>query len=306
MISQGVVMLGVAFITVNIPPYLMAVTDGRERRYAFAIFQTTIPATAFLGSLIAGLLPGLFTGWLDLNLEQSAPYRLALWAGPILLFLSILPMLNADPARIATPGRKQTASGPAPIKWLLFFGPFVILQAIGEGSVRAFFNVYLDSDLEVPPVRIGTIMGVAQLLPIAVAMSAPLLIARIGRGRALVAATLGISLCLLPLAFGPQLSVAALSFMGAIAMITVAGTARDLFGQEMVTSGWGTTSQGVAIIGLALGWETDSIVGGYLIETIGFGAMFLAGTISALISAGLLVGYLCRRQAPALREPNLG
>ena len=75
-----------------------------------------------------------------------------------------------------------------------------------------------------------------------------------------MAATLGISLSLLPLAFGPQLGVAALSFMGVIAMITVAATARDLFGQEMVTIGWGTTSQGVAIVGLALSWATVSIV----------------------------------------------
>ena len=147
-------------------------------------------------------------------------------------------------------------------------------------------------------------MGLAQLLPIAAALSAPLLIARFGTGYALAAATLGISLCLLPLAAEPQLGVAALAFIGIIAMITLAGTTRDLFGQEMVTPGWRTTSQGVAIIGLALGWATAGMVGGYLIETTGFGAMFFAGAVSALFAAGLLVVFLRRRRTAALPEPD--
>ena len=304
MSSQAVMMLGVAFFTVNIPPYIMAVTGEQERRYAFAIFQAIIPATAFLGSLIAGLLPGLFVGWLDLTLDQPAPYRLALWAGPLLLFLAILPLLGADVATVAIRGQQQTASGPVPIRWLLFFGLFVFLQVIGEGAVRAFFNVYLDTALAVPPAQIGTIMGLAQLLPIVAALSAPLFIARFGTGYAMAIATLGMGVCLLPLVAGPQLGVAALAFMGIIAMVTVAGTTRDLFGQEMVTLGWRTTSQGVAIIGLALGWATAGMVGGYLIETIGFGALFLVGAISALFSAGLLVGFLRRRSTAALPTPD--
>jgi len=299
--SQGVTMLGVAFISVNIPPYLMAVTGEQERRYAFATFQAVIPATAFLGSLIAGLLPGLFAGWLDLSVEQAAPYRLTLWVGPILIFLALLPLSRADPAKPVGLRKQQAAAEPAPMRWLIFFGLFVFVQVIGEGAVRTFFNVYLDSALAVPSAQIGTIMGLAQLLPIATALSAPLLIARFGTGYSLVAAILAVSLCLLPLAAGPQLVIAALSFMGVIAVVTVANTVRDLFGQEMVLPRWRTASQGVAIIGLALGWAAAGVVGGYLIERVGFGVVFLAGAVSALVSAGLLVGFL-RRQAPALPE----
>jgi predicted MFS family arabinose efflux permease len=145
-------------------------------------------------------------------------------------------------------------------------------------------------------------MGLAQLLPVVTALSAPLLIARFGTGYALVAAILAISLCLLPLAAGPSLGIAALAFMGVIAVITVANTTRDLFGQEMVLPRWRTASQGVAIVGLALGWAMAGVVGGYLIETVGFGAVFLAGAVSALFSAGLLAGFLRRQRAPALPE----
>lgn len=297
--SQALVMVGVAFITVNIPSYLMAVTGERERRYAFAVFQAIGPAMAFVGSLLGGLLPGLFAGWFNLSLQQPAPYRLALWAGPILLSLAILPLLGADPARMAVRGEQQSDSGALPIKWLLFFGLFAFLQVIGEGAVRAFFNIYLDTGLAVPTAQIGTVMALAQLLPIVVVLSAPLLIARVGAGYTLAAAAVGSGLCLLPLATAPQLPVAALAFMGVNAMAAVTGMTRDLFGQEMALPRWRTTSQGVAIIGLALGWATAGIVGGALISRVGFGAVFLVGAMTALTAAALLVGFLRRRSAQA-------
>lgn len=302
--SQGMLFFGVAFVAVNVPPYLMAVTSERERRYAFAAFQSVIPATAFLGSLLAGLLPGLFADWLGLTLEQTTPYRLALWVGPVLSFLSILPLLGADPAKVTVRSQQQTIAEPVPGKWLLFFGLFVFLQSIGEGVVRVFFNVYLDTALAVPTAQIGMVMGMgmAQLLPIGAALSAPLIIARFGTGYAMAAATLGFSLCLLPLAAGPKVGVAALAFMGAISMSTAASTARDLFGQEMVTPRWRITSQSVAIIGLATGFGVAGVVGGYLIETTGFEVVFFTGAAAALFSAGLLVAFLRWRAQGVVRK----
>jgi MFS family permease len=172
--------------------------------------------------------------------------------------------------------------------------------------VRTFFNVYLDTALAVPAAQIGAIMGIAQLLPVVAVLSAPLLIARLGTGYALVAAVLGIGVCLLPLATTPPLWGAALAFMAVLAMSTVAGATRDLLGQEMVPLRWRTTSQGIAIMGLALGWATGGMVGGSLIETRGFGVTFLVGAIAALIAAGLLVAYLRRfSSATAHPEPKL-
>jgi predicted MFS family arabinose efflux permease len=90
--------------------------------------------------------------------------------------------------------------------------------------------------------------------------------------------------------------------MGVIAMITMTVTTRDLFGQEIVMPRWRTTIQGAVIIGLALGWATAGVVGGYVIEAIGFGALFLASAVSAMLSAVLLVGFLRRRRGPAPPE----
>lgn len=308
MVSQAVTMVGAAFLTVNIAPYLMAVTGEAERRHAFAVFQAQLPATAFLGSLVAGVLPGVFAAQIGVTLADPAPYRLALWLGPLLCGLSILPLLGADPARVLTGAETRASSGKAPLMLLLSFGFIVFLQAIGEGAIRTFFNVYLDAGLGVPPAQIGAIMGAAQLLPIFAALSLPYFLARLGTGATLLAALLGLIACLLPLAFGPQLWGAALAYMGALGMMTLTGASRDLLGQELVSPRWRTTIQSALIIGLALGWAANGVIGGWLIEATGFGAMFLAGAFAVLISAGLLVLFLRARGAlhiPQPRQPTL-
>ena len=145
-------------------------------------------------------------------------------------------------------------------------------------------------------------MAVAQLLPIVAALSTPILMMRLGTGYAYVAAILVLSLFLVGLAAFPFVSAAALSYMGASAAITMIATARDLFGQELVTPRWRSISAGVLIIGLALGWATAGIVGGHLIETVGFSAMYIAGAVTTLVAALVLTAYLRLRRVPTPPE----
>jgi MFS family permease len=227
-----------------------------------------------------------------MTLDQPGPYRLALWLGPLLIWLGMLPLIGADAAQVTEQRSYQAPATHAPLRRLLFFGTVAFLAAIGEGAVRTFFNVYLDTRLGVAPATIGLVMGVAQLLPIAVALSVPLLMARWGVGYTLVWGIAGITVCLLLIAGMVQVWVAASAYMGAIATITVATTARDMFGQELVPPRWRTSSQGIAMFGLALGWSIAGVVGGALIEISGFSVLYLISALAALLAAVLLTGYL--------------
>lgn len=303
--SQIVVMVGTAFITVNVAPYLMSVTGERERRHAFAVFQALIPATAFLGSVMAGLLPGFFAARVGASLEAPDPYRWALWFGPLLAVGSILPLLGADRAMVVSEGEGEHSSTRAPLRLLLIFGVIVFLQAAGEGAVRGFFNVYLDAGLAIPLAEIGAVMGIAQLLPIMAALSLPYFLGKWGTGYTLVGALLGIGAFLLPLAAISQLWVAALAYMGIIAMTTFTGATRDLFGQELVIPRWRTTIQSVIIIGLALGWAAIGVLGGWLIDAVGFGALYLTGAFCVFLSAALLIGFIRSRRTSADLQADL-
>ena len=84
------------------------------------------------------------------------------------------------------------------------------------------------------------------------------------------------------------------TYLALAATTTVLGTARDMFGQEIVIARWRTSSQGAAMLGLAFGLSVAGVVGGALIEAFGFGALYLTGALAALTAAGLLLGYLQR------------
>ena len=300
---QVVLNVGVALATVHVPPYIMAVTEERERPHAFAVFAALIPAAALAGSLLAGSLPGLFAAGLDLSLATPAPYRLALWLSPLLCFLCILPLQRADRGYIGPHGGEGglgTAGASRPPYGLFAFWAVVVFAAaIGEGAVRTFYNVYLDTTLHAGPAAIGSVMGVAQILPIAAALTLPLILARWGTGRTYAAANGGMALCLAALALATSLWPAAAAYIAIIALLTLGGASRDMLGQELVPPHWRTTSQGVAMIGMALGGAAAAVAGGLLVDRIGFGALFLAGVASSTIAAALLIAYPRTRAYPS-------
>ena len=100
------------------------------------------------------------------------------------------------------------------------------------------------------------------------------------------------------------MGVAALAYMGSLATNSLISMSRDLFGQEMVTVHWRTTAAGVLTVGLALGWASAGIVGGFLIKEFGFWSMFLAGAIFCFFSAGLLIAFLRRRVPVRAIQPS--
>jgi MFS family permease len=292
--SQMLLNVGVAIITVNIPAYLMALTGERERKHAFGLFAALIPTAAFLGSLLAGMLPGFWARQLGMPLDAAAPYKLGLWIGPILCWVAMVPLLRTDPGRVVSQAGTGAANERAPIRLLVFWGVMVFLAAVGEGAMRTFYNVFLDAQLGVPPATIGLVMGVGQLLPIAAALALPLLLTRWGTGNTLLVMILASGVFLIPLALTGQLWVAAGAYMAVMAAIACLGTSRDLFGQELVIPRWRTSSQGVAMIGMSLGWAAAGVIGGVLIEAAGFSNLFLVGAVAAFLAAGLLFGYLRR------------
>jgi hypothetical protein len=268
------------------------------------------PLAAFVGSVLAGVLPGLLATWLGLALDQPEPYRLAMWVGPIVCWLGMIPMLGADPGRVVAGAGESSdmpaAGARAPLGLLTFWGLIIFLVAVGEGTVRMFFNVLMDTGLHVPTATIGLVMGAAQLLPILVALALPLLLARWGTGHTLLRGIVALAACLVPFALGSQLGLQAGSpaglavwligaaYLATAATLTMLGTSRDMFGQEIVVPRWRTSSQGAAMLGLAFGLAVAGVVGGALIEALGFGALYLAGALAVLTAGGLLFGYLHR------------
>jgi MFS family permease len=286
------VWIGVSLFTVNGIPYLMSITRPDERNHAFSIQAAVISLMAFVGSVIAGQLPGLFARWSDSTLAHAAPYRYALWLVPGAYLLGLLAMLGTRSTKAEAQAVARTNTSAAPVGLFVFFGLVTFLQAGSEGAIRAFFNLYLDVGLRLPTEQIGTVMGLGQLLPVFVVLATPLFLARWGTKLTLTVATFALSVFLIPLAAFPHWAVASLGFVGMGATIGVLGTSRNIFSQEIVLPQWRTTTSAIATIGLALGWAVTSGVGGYIVPRLGYSGLFFIGAALAFAAAFLLWNHL--------------
>ena len=279
--------VGVAAYAVNGVPFLMSATGSEERNHAFSAMAALQPLSGFAGSLVGGALPGAFGQVLGVSAEHPAPYRYPLSIAALLLVPAILALVSTRADRVETPQERATESGHAPFLLMLVMVAFVFLRYAGEAPVSIFFNVYFDTTLGTPTALIGGLAGVIQLVSAPAALLTPLLVARWGNRRIIVAGSVGIVLSILPLALIPHWVAAGVGTMGVSALFWMTGAPIQVHSQEIVSPGWRATMSGALTMGTALGAAAMAMGGGHVIPTLGYRSLYLIG--AGLIAAGALV-----------------
>ena len=203
---------------VNVFPFLMGATRPQQRSHVFSLQVAIWPLAAFVGSLIGGFLPGLCAAALDTDLDQPIAYRYPLLLAAALLATAlILVARTRSVARAAAPAPSARRGRP-PYSLFIAMGAITFFQTSGEGVARTFFNVYLDDALGLSTALIGSMSAGGQLLAVGAALAAPLLTRRWAPSQVILGGSLGMALCLIPLALASHWAVAGLGFMGLIAM----------------------------------------------------------------------------------------
>ena len=299
--------LGGASFFVNSVPFLMAASTEEERDHVFSVRFAINPLMAFVGSLVAGLLPGLFATTLGVSLDGPAPYRYPLLIAAALLVPGVLALLATRKTVAGGPEATVAKVGPMPFVVIALMTFTFLLRSAGEGAVMTFFNVYMDAGLHVSTALVGTVMAVGRLLCVPATLAAPLAIARWGKGRTVVLGFCGMALGLLPLAFVPHWVAAGLGFVGYWTMLAIISPAFYVFSQDVVSPGWRpamsgatTMAQGVSVSALALG-------GGYAITALGFRSPFLIAAVLSAAGALLFSAFFLRvRRGEPARGPAPG
>lgn len=272
--------VGAALANVNSVTYAMGLAGDAAPR-AFATQSAVIGVMSFVGSLAAAALLGGVAGWTGTSTADPAPYRTVLSLTPVAFLACGAAMLAARPVPRVMPRTASSNANP-PVGLFVLLGTLVFLFTASEGTLRAFFNVYLDARLAVPPAQIGLTMGLAQLAPIAAALAVPALVARFGNAGTLVRVSLIAACGFVALGAVPLLPLAATAYMAAMSMASVHGATRNLFSQQMVDVRWRTTTAAILTVGMGLGWASSAAVGGLLLAVVDFRGLFcLAGGLAA-------------------------
>ncbi len=281
--------LGQCLYFVEGMPFLMSAASPRQRRRAFSAQVGLEPLAAFLGSLAAGLLPGIFASWLHLLPESPFPYGLPLLLAGILLVPAAWVLRGCPSQAVATPA-ERSSRGAAPVAVMFWIMASVALRLAGRGTSLTFFNVYLDVGLGVPTSLIGVLAAAAQLASVPAAALTPMAIAHLGPVRSTTLGTLGIAACILLLALVPTWQAAGLGNLGATALFALTTASIRILSQEMVAPAWRGAMSGAMMSGAGLTYAAVAFGGGYAVRSLGYSALFLSG--AALTTLGALVFFL--------------
>jgi MFS family permease len=307
--------LGLAMWWVYSIPFLMAATGSGERNHAFSVQIALTPLAGFAGSLVGGALPGIFAAVRGFSTEEPAAYGYSLFVAALLLIPAILALLptrdpNGEvvPTGITGPSEAH-AGGKAPYGLIILIGVVVWLRFAGTASANTFFNVYLDDGLGVSTALIGTMWAVGRLMSVPAALLTPLAVARWGNARTIVWGSLGLALCMVPLALVPQWVVAGVAFAGISSLFAMTTGPIRVFSQELVTLPWRPAMSAAMNIGVGMSIAAMSLWGGYAIAAVGYRSLFLAA--AGLTVVGALAFWFYFRvprgemaRAPAEEIPN--
>lgn len=311
MTTYIVVNCSLAFYFVNSVPFLMNITSADERSAAFSIQSAMISLAAFVGSLVAGFLPGYFAAWLGLPLASPTPYRYPLLLAALLLLGGVwvfgqsrLPVSVAVAKPVALPGAATVKEERV---WPLIGAITIVRLLLVGGSAVAmiFFNVYLDAGLNVPTPQVGIAISLGRLLAVPAALLTPLIAARWGNGWVTILASFGMSLFLLPLALLPVWYAAIFGYVGAIAMTSVRYPAFLVYTMDLVPARYRSLTAGSGEMAAGLSFAVVAFAGGYIITAGGYRPLFLAGAAISLLAAVLLtVFWIGQRRRIPEHTPN--
>jgi MFS family permease len=291
---------GVTYV-VNSLPFLMSVTAAQERTHVFSVREALTPLSLFAGSLLGGLLPGVVIASLGGALGDPQPYRYALFIAAALFGLAPLTMLatsvrdgearpQQEGAAASIQNRTVTTSA-APIGLMIFMGIVILLLLTSKHVIDTFFNVYLDVGLHLVPMWMGALSASAQLLAVPIALMAPFVVARWGKGWTIIGGIVGMALSLWLLILIPHWIGAGLGLLGVSALFAITMPTFTIVSQELVAPEWRATMSGVMTMGIGLSRSGAAFGGGYLIGSLGFPSLFLVGAGLTIAGAFLFWGY---------------
>lgn len=299
MITQIVGQVGIAIYFVNGAPFVTTVTTPAERTHVFAASLALMPLAGFAGSLTGGLLPGLFGRLTGIELTQPEPYMLALMVAGLLMLPTVAVILATRPHKKVV----ISSTGPtnhAPIMIMVILALTVLLRVVGEGAIRTFLNIYMDTVLEMPVVQIGLLLACGQLLAIPASLLTPLLAARWGNGRTYLLSSWVIAASFIPMAFVPHWTAVGISYLGIMTFLAVARPAIVSFQMNTVSAGWRTLMSGSTSAAVGLGWAVASLSGGFIITRLGYPALFLFSAAMTALAALVFRVYFGARPANAV------
>jgi predicted MFS family arabinose efflux permease len=245
-------------------------------------------------------LPLLLVSLFAFSLDKPEPYRytLLLTSG-IALASFLITMSIKSPKKVfqepkvgAEPKLKAVGFTAAVIGLIAIMSAIRFLQVAGLGTVSVYFNVYMDTELGLPPNVLGNISSLARFIAVGAVLLAPRLMRKSSTASVAFWASLATAFALVPIALVPNWMIAALGYICAIALTNLRFTAFLLYimtivpaRQQAVMAGAGEMAAGFSFALMALG-------GGYIVTEYSFRELFVLGFLLTGLGSLIFWAYV--------------
>lgn len=292
--TTALVNLGQTAYFVNITPFLMSASAPEERHRVFSVQVAVSPLAAFIGSLVAGVLPGVSATLLGVPAADPAAYRYPLLLAALVLLPAMLALMATRDVPAGQAEGSAGQGGRPPYALIAGIALAVLLRLAGRSAAITFFNVYLDEHLHASTALIGALAAAGQLLSVPAALLSPLVSSRWGSVRTIVWGSLGMALSMLPLALIPHPAAAGVAFVAVAALFSVTTGPLRIYSQEIVSPAWRTAMSGAAMAALGVSISATALGGGYAIAALGYRTLFLAAAGLTALGALLFWAFFRR------------
>lgn len=255
-------------------PLMAQSSTSYERTHLFGTSQASRIGTSFLGSLLGGFLPGLFSLWLVVPIDSPITFQLTLLVWVLSSLLGIIPLLWLREPRVSNSGLEVKYEGPVQpssepkgrISIVLRFMIIGLLVGLGAGLIVPLMNVFFWEFYDLPTYMVGIIIGLGQVTMATGVLLSPILSTRIGKVRSVVITqTLSLPFIVL-LASVINPFVAIISYLLRGALMNAAMPVNQTIRMELVPSSWRPNLQALNTSAMSFGRATSVLYAGQLFD----------------------------------------
>jgi len=307
-------------------PFMMQVSDDRSRDALFSISFGMFPFASTAGSLMAGVLPGLFASWLSVSPESAEVYRAVLVFSVVLSQLAMLPLLLvrfpdsrpgkslAPTARVVEAGGEEdeprSATRPGLLENLTpllrtLTRPLTLRLAIpnlmiglGAAMLIPYMNVFFVEYHGLDDATLGVLFGVSSLLTGLACFAGPRLVRNLGSKVRVVVIGQAVSLVFLfVIGFVPWVWLSAFGFLIRGALMNMVAPLFDAFALEQTPAAEHSAVNSVRALAWNIGWAIGPFASGLVQQTYGFTPLFVITAVLYAAAISITWVYFGNRRA---------
>jgi MFS family permease len=235
----GSILFGMATAcsTVASSPFMAENSSRDDRIHLFSINAAIGMASAIIGSLAGGLLPGFVSWAMGVETDNLLSYRLTLYLSLAAVLMTLLPILSIrekDPPAIDRNERFRLVARVIRTPTVRRLVLVNVLVGIGAGMIVPFFNVYFHKVLSASEGQIGVIFAIGQVVMVLGLLCIPRITGRFGKVRTIALTELLSIPFLILIAFTMNIYLAGFAYVMRMTLMNMANPAIQSFSMEIV------------------------------------------------------------------------